>query len=190
MKADDEGSTPAANTRTGRATTTTTTTPENKGSGGMSNCFSSAGFCCFKFKEQTQISALEFKIANRQKKFGVDYMNLVEQKASQAALKECLKEAMRDITALQTQVNEHYDSIDQKKQEVDKTKDEPATRAAPATSQPKKKPTRPSNNSEDSKSNPEDTAKKASTGKTNNGKKKKKTTAGDKPDGRFTIDDE
>jgi hypothetical protein len=29
------------------------------------------GLCCFKFKEKTQISALEFKIANRQKKFGM-----------------------------------------------------------------------------------------------------------------------
>jgi hypothetical protein len=29
------------------------------------------GFCCFKFKEKTQINALAVKIANREKKFGM-----------------------------------------------------------------------------------------------------------------------
>lgn len=44
---------------------------EKEGAGQkVSKALAGCGFCCFKFKEKTQISALEFKIANRQKKFG------------------------------------------------------------------------------------------------------------------------
>ena len=60
----------------------------------MSNCCAGTGLCCFKFKEQTQISALEFKIKSRQKKFGVDYLTLVENKASPQDLKSCLKDCL------------------------------------------------------------------------------------------------
>lgn len=101
-----------------------------------SGAVASCGLCCFKLKAQTQISALEYKITNRQKKFGVDYLTLVERKAGQAALKGCLKEALRDVAALQTQINDHYDNIDKKKEE---TEAGTATAATPSNNEAKPK---------------------------------------------------
>ncbi len=202
MKEDDEDNKARRNAgRPARATTDTTNNHHSEPKEGfgqkVSRGFANCCFCCFKFKEQTQISALEFKIANRQKKFGVDYLTLVEQKASQGALKECLQVALRDISELQTQANEHYDSIDRKKEEVqNKTEDaatRAATRAAPTAAQPKKKPVQQVNRSNNSSSNPKDTPdanqKKGPTKKESTQKKKKKA-GGKKPDERFSIDDE
>ena len=84
-----------------------------------SNCCTTMGLCCFKFKKQSQITALEYKITTRQKKFGVDYLNLVQDKAPQNQLKECLREALKDISVLQEQMNEHFDKIDDKTDEAD-----------------------------------------------------------------------
>jgi hypothetical protein len=82
------------------------------------NCCAATGLCCFKFKEQSQISALEMKVIPRQKKFGVDYLTLVERHASPKELKNCLKEALNDIAVLQGQINDHHDKIDTKETEV------------------------------------------------------------------------
>jgi hypothetical protein len=82
------------------------------------NCGHETGLCCFKAQKQTQISALELKINQRKKKFGVDYLTLVNQQASPTALKECLKQARDDIRELQSQIDEHLDLIDGKEQEV------------------------------------------------------------------------
>jgi Calpain family cysteine protease len=82
------------------------------------NCGHETGLFCFKAKKQTQVSALELKINQRKKKFGVDYLTLVNQHASQAALKECLKQAQNDIAKLQAQIDEHLETIDEKEQEV------------------------------------------------------------------------
>jgi hypothetical protein len=74
MQADDDAS---GSSRTGKDAKHTKTTPRvtrvedegddvrttGKGKGGC-------GFWCFKFKEKNTISALEFKMANRQKQFG------------------------------------------------------------------------------------------------------------------------
>lgn len=78
------------------------------------NCGHATGLCCFKMGKQTQISALELRISQRQKTFGVDYLTLVDRSASQAALKDCLREAQRDIAALQEQIDAHLDGIDHK----------------------------------------------------------------------------
>jgi hypothetical protein len=90
----------------------------DKVSRSVSNCCASTGLCCFKMKEQSQISALEFKITNRQKKFGVDYLNLVQRQEPTSSLKECLRLALNDISVLQNQTNEHYDNISSKEEEV------------------------------------------------------------------------
>lgn len=178
MKADDNGS---GGGRTSAARPSATN--NNSSSAPQGGVVNKVGFCCFKFKEQTQISALEFKIANRQKKFGVDYLTLVERKASQAALKECLREAMRDINELQAQVNDHYDSIEEKKQGVSgKSEDNDggggAARSTPAPG--KAKPaTKPSTSGTTESNAP---TKKRGT--------KKKKEGGTKADNRFSINDE
>lgn len=155
------------------------------------------GLCCFKFKSQTQISALEFKIANRQKKFGVDYLTLVERKATQAALKECLKEALRDIAELQTQINDHYDNIDNKATEVQSKKGDGAattSRASKATDAPTDKP-KPTKRRGEEGGNParksggaEGGGPKKGPPKNKEGGKKKKKAEGQ--DERFSIDEE
>jgi hypothetical protein len=82
------------------------------------NCAHETGLCCFKAKKQTQISALEVQIAQRKKKFGVDYLTLVQEGASPHKLKQCLKEAQSDIAKLQSHIDEHLDKIDGKEQQV------------------------------------------------------------------------
>lgn len=83
-----------------------------------SNCGHATGLCCFKAKKQTQISALEFKISQRKKKFGVDYLTLVERHASQAALKGCLKEAEDDIAKFQEEIDELLETINDMEQDT------------------------------------------------------------------------
>jgi hypothetical protein len=83
-----------------------------------SNCGHATGLCCFKAKTQTQISALEFKIAQRKKKFGIDYLTLVDRHASQQALKDCLKGAQDDIAKFQGDIDEMLHTIDDKEQET------------------------------------------------------------------------
>jgi hypothetical protein len=112
-----------AKKNTSAAANTDTDTEEKEGfmdkvSRSVSNCCASTGLCCFKMKEQSQISALEFKITNRQKKFGVDYLNLVQRQEPPSSLKECLRHALNDISVLQNQTNEHYDNISSKEEEV------------------------------------------------------------------------
>jgi hypothetical protein len=83
-----------------------------------SNCGHATGLCCFKAQKQTQISALEFKISQRKKKFGIDYLTLVDRHASQAALKDCLRAAQDDISKLQGEIDELLVTIDGKEQDI------------------------------------------------------------------------
>ena len=85
----------------------------------VSSCCAMTGLCCFKMKENTNITILNQKITNRKKTFGVDYLTLIGNKAAQPQLKTCVKEALADISKLQTEMNEHYDNIDHKQAEVD-----------------------------------------------------------------------
>ena len=97
------------------------------------NCGHATGLCCFKMGKQTQITVLEQKVVARQKKFGVDYLNLIDQNASQQALDQCLREAQRDIAKLQDQIEEHENVIDEK-QAVTEEKIITATGASLASS--------------------------------------------------------
>ena len=82
------------------------------------NCMQSTGLCCFKVKEQGQISLLESKIKSRQQKFGVDYLNLISEKAPQSQLKQCLRDALNDIATLEEEVNDRHDSIENKESHI------------------------------------------------------------------------
>ncbi|KAG7374260.1 calpain family cysteine protease [Nitzschia inconspicua] len=82
------------------------------------NCGYEMGLCCFKTQKQSQISALEFKINQRKKKFGVDYLTLVNQHATPTTLRDCLKQAQNDISELQANIDKHLNLIDDKEQEI------------------------------------------------------------------------
>ena len=82
------------------------------------NCLQSTTLCCTKVKEQSQIALLEQKIVSRQRQFGVEYINLVDKKASQEELKECLKRALSEINGIQSEINAHYDNLDEKEAET------------------------------------------------------------------------
>jgi len=88
----------------------------------MKNGLQSTGLCCFKLQENTRISVVEGKIAARQKKFGIDYLNLARDKKPESQLKRCVKDALADIDELQEEMDEHYDNIDDKKKEVKEKK--------------------------------------------------------------------
>lgn len=81
-------------------------------------CCRHLGLFCFKAKERTKITALEYKLKNRQKKFGVDYLSLIERNASQQELKRCLRQAMDEIEQLQDEIEEHLLSIEGREGEI------------------------------------------------------------------------
>jgi hypothetical protein len=84
----------------------------------FSQCLASTGLCCFKAKEQAVIAKLEFQISQRQKQFGVDYLTLSENRASQQELNDCLKEAVKYTNELQREIVEHQNAVDIKEGEV------------------------------------------------------------------------
>jgi len=112
------------------------------------NCFQSTNLCCTKVKEQSQIALLEQKVVSRQRQFGVEYINLVDKKASQEELKECLKRALSEINGIQSEINSHYDNLDEKEAEtknkiIPPTGGQQASSAAasePSINQQRKKP--------------------------------------------------
>ena len=178
---------------------------------GMTNTFQKCGLCCFKFKKQSQITALEYKITTRQKKFGVDYLTLVQDKAPQAQLKTCLRDAMNDIAVLQEQMNEHFDKIDDKADEVDaKINNRPPPVASgdnddgdevEEAKKPSKRSKSKSSAEEESEEEPpsqeqagaEDSGEAAAPKKTKSSKKKKskkKSKSTSSKDSNFSIDDE
>lgn len=124
----------------------------------------------------------------------------MEGKASQAALKECLKAALQDVAVLQEQINDHYDKIDSKKAEIDQgggKEEAPATRdismqeeAPEVTEEPQSKPKKKKSKKpaeEDPESAHPNGEQKPSKKKST--KKKKKKAAEQGADERFTIDE-
>jgi hypothetical protein len=118
----------------------------------MGNCGQATGLCCFKAKENTQIQAVRFQKTQRQKQFGVDYMNLLEQNATNAKLQTCLDKAMAEIERLQYEIDRHHTKIDRKTEKVNEQiqttpdggtapAEQPSTSTRPAaTGSPKNKP--------------------------------------------------
>jgi hypothetical protein len=135
----------------------------NKIKDGMSKMFSNCGLCCFKCKENAQVKALEYQITNRQKKFGVDYLTLVENSASATALKNCKTIALHDISSLQQQIIEHNENVDNKTDEVkerhekkdeDESDDEEEYDSTPAKKPAKKTKNEPEKTPQDTKKKP------------------------------------
>ena len=180
----------------------------DKGKRMTSNCCNAMGLQCFKFKEHAIISKLEFQIANRQKKFGVDYLTLANGEGSQQALRECLKEAMDDIAVFRAEVDSHDDNIGDKEEETKRaikpspggpppekrkkpTKKDDQESAAQAQSeniqgeqvkkQPAKKKPKPKGGTQQSAGEEEDTEDKAPKHRNNVANKKKVATSKPKP---------
>mmetsp|Transcript_7251 Transcript_7251/g.17726 ORF Transcript_7251/g.17726 Transcript_7251/m.17726 type:complete len:745 (+) Transcript_7251:177-2411(+) len=85
------------------------------------NAGQSAGLCCFKMAENTQIALLENQVAARQKKFGVDYLTLADRNAPESHLKKCIKDARDDIYKIREEIDDRFDKIDGKTLEVQQT---------------------------------------------------------------------
>ena len=132
--------------RTPTARTTSNATNNKKTEGGSegasdkakrrtNNCWHGFTLCCFKLKQNTKIQVLEFQIKQKQQQFGIDYLTLVKNNASQAELKDCIKVARTEIGELQKQVNELDDEIDTQEQNTNDR-----IIANPNPQQPKPKP--------------------------------------------------
>jgi len=106
----------------------------------LGNCLQSTGLFCFKFSENTHIQVLDAKIASRKKKFGMDYLTLVQSNATQNQLKKCLQDALYDIERMQDDVDDHLGKIDNKTNEVQNSikfaPGQPAETAAVASRRP------------------------------------------------------
>lgn len=119
--------------------------------GMCSNCIVTTVLCCFKAKKQTEISALDFQILQLKKKFGVDYLTLVDDNASVEKLKKCLQTALNDVAELQGQIDDHLAQIDGKEQRANnkittpKVSDETLERPATTTNIPSKSKKSPPN---------------------------------------------
>jgi len=108
----------------------------------MEKCLQSTGLCCFKLSKNSQILLLENKIAARQKKFGIDYLTLVEEKAPESQLKRCVKDALDDIHDIKDDIQDQHEKIDVKTNEVSQrmnananaNANPPATAARPSRS--------------------------------------------------------
>ncbi|MGK3745332.1 MAG: hypothetical protein ACI8RD_010658 [Bacillariaceae sp.] len=88
----------------------------------MINFGHSTKLWCFKAKKQTQFVTIDFKVTQIKKKFGIDYLTLIENNEPATELKRCLKIALKDIAVLQDQIDDHIDQIDDKEQEVNNEK--------------------------------------------------------------------
>ena len=82
------------------------------------NAKEEAGLCCFKMKANTHIAMLENQILARQKRFGIDYLSLVDRNAPEAHLKKCIKDAIDDIEKLRDDIDDHADRIDNRASET------------------------------------------------------------------------
>ena len=84
------------------------------------NCLQSTGLCCFKISKNTNIQILEARISSRKKKFGIEYINLVQNQAPEAHLKKCLKDALDEIEELHKEIEDNFDRIETKTNKVQK----------------------------------------------------------------------
>ena len=69
-------------------------------------------------KANTHIAMLENQILARRKRFGIDYLSLVDRNAPEAHLKKCIKDAIDDIEKLRDDIDDHADRIDNRASET------------------------------------------------------------------------
>ena len=140
MRADDETKeeegTGGGRERTNRKqkqTMTTSSTNDQEGTGDKAkrhanNCWLNCGLFCFKFKQNTKIQLLEFKIKQRQQQFGVEYLTLIQENkgkpksAQDEALKKCVQTAKDDLRELKQQVDALDDEMDVAEKETETKK--------------------------------------------------------------------
>ena len=91
-----------------------------------------------KVKGNVIAAGLEFKIQQREQKFGTDYFKLIKSNASQAELQDCLDTAMADVAAMEHQVTNEKDKMAQKDAKYNNNKAQAAVAVTPTgtTSQP------------------------------------------------------
>lgn len=65
-------------------------------------------------KANSKNAATELKISQRKKKFGVDYIDLIERGATSDQLKKCLLETMNEIEGCREKINQHNEKLDDK----------------------------------------------------------------------------
>jgi peptidoglycan hydrolase CwlO-like protein len=75
------------------------------------NCFTSCSGGIQTVDEKASIQVKNFKIEALKKKFGVDYMNLVKNHASEDQLEECVRAARASMEELETEIKKLEDNI-------------------------------------------------------------------------------
>lgn len=65
----------------------------------------------YKTKKAAQITAIKSKILDRKKKFGVEYMDLIEQKKNPQVLRGCIEHALKELDELRKQMEKHQKKI-------------------------------------------------------------------------------
>ena len=76
------------------------------------NCWASTIACSTNAKDKTRIKQMEYNIASRKKKFGLDYIDLVEKGATEAELKTCVDGALADINEIKEDISERRKKIE------------------------------------------------------------------------------
>mmetsp|Transcript_29806 Transcript_29806/g.72230 ORF Transcript_29806/g.72230 Transcript_29806/m.72230 type:complete len:171 (-) Transcript_29806:1038-1550(-) len=89
---------------------------EQNRSNPIQNFVRQVGFSCYQFKEHSKIKSLQYQLTKKQKRFGVEYLGLIETgTASQQKLKSCLNQSMKKIIQIQKEINDRYDAIEERK---------------------------------------------------------------------------
>mmetsp|Transcript_29807 Transcript_29807/g.72233 ORF Transcript_29807/g.72233 Transcript_29807/m.72233 type:complete len:174 (-) Transcript_29807:1038-1559(-) len=89
---------------------------EQNRSNPIQNFVRQVGFSCYQFKEHSKIKSLQYQLTKNQKRFGVEYLGLIETgTASQQKCKSCLNQSMKKIIQIQKEINDRYDAIEERK---------------------------------------------------------------------------
>lgn len=101
-----------------------TSTPDESlvqhGTRSTKNFFTSCFGCIQTVDEHAKIKYKETQLASRQKTFGVAYLTLVEEGATQEQLDACVKEAQDDLKKIKAEIEELKKEIDRVKTETQK----------------------------------------------------------------------
>lgn len=129
-------------TSTTTATSTTTPAPENESlvahvmrscKNAVTNCFG----CIQTSDEFAKIKYKAYQIESRKKTFGVTYLNLIQEKASEESLNACLNAALADVSVFEKDIQVLQAEIDRVNQEtrvkIETTKPGVAASAATGT---------------------------------------------------------
>lgn len=104
--------------------------------GGMYSAYAHTKTGSKNTQQALKIQLTDQKITARKQKFGVDYMDLVEQNASEEALTNCLEAALEEIARLRGKLSKYEGTIAHNKQKLEtkiaKRKGEPLPHTQPS----------------------------------------------------------